>query len=176
MKKTRRGFTLVELLIVIVVIGVLAAMMMLSSSEAVSSARASTIITNLRNLKTAALAMYNDHMDTYDTTNVNTGTPYAIDQSGYNVLQYLSGKGDIPDKGDYKLCMVAANNNSSNGWYIIYNTAALTGTEGARIREKLAGRAKALGLIGTDATDENKCGTPNGRYNGTGYWVGLQVR
>ena len=59
----REGFTLVELLIVIVVIGVLSAMMMLSSTEAVSSARASNIISNLRNWKTAALAWYVDHID-----------------------------------------------------------------------------------------------------------------
>ena len=51
----RSGFTLVELLIVIVVIGVLSTMMMLSSTEAVSSAKASNIISNLRNWKTAAL-------------------------------------------------------------------------------------------------------------------------
>ena len=63
----RKGFTLVELLIVIVVIGILSAMMMLSSTEAVSSARASNIISNLRNLKTAALAWYIDSMDVMDT-------------------------------------------------------------------------------------------------------------
>ncbi|MBQ9419346.1 MAG: prepilin-type N-terminal cleavage/methylation domain-containing protein [Synergistaceae bacterium] len=65
MKKNakRQGFTLVELLIVIVVIGVLSAMMMLSSTEAVSSARASDIVSDLRNLKTAALAWYADNLD-----------------------------------------------------------------------------------------------------------------
>ena len=59
----RKGFTLVELLIVIVVIGILSAMMMLSSTEAVSSARAADIISDLRNLKTAALAWYADNLD-----------------------------------------------------------------------------------------------------------------
>ena len=51
-----KAFTLVELLIVIVVIGVLSAMMMLSSTEAVSSAKATKIISDLRNLKTAMIA------------------------------------------------------------------------------------------------------------------------
>ena len=61
MKNKRKGFTLVELLIVIVVIGILSAMMMLSSTEAVTSAKASNIVSNLRNLKTAALAYYADN-------------------------------------------------------------------------------------------------------------------
>ena len=60
---TRKGFTLVELLIVIVVIGILSAMMMLSSTEAVSSAKANNIVNNLRNWKTAALSWYVDNID-----------------------------------------------------------------------------------------------------------------
>ena len=38
-------------------------MMMLSSTEAVTSAKASNIVSNLRNLKTAALAYYTDNLD-----------------------------------------------------------------------------------------------------------------
>lgn len=180
MKKTREGFTLVELLIVIVVIGVLAAMMMLSSSEAVSSARASTIITNLRNLKTAALAMYNDNMDTYDSSAslANQNRTVAINEPGFNVLQYLSGKGDIPDKDDYKLLMIANDSTANvNGWYIIYRAYKLTGTEGTRIRTKLAGRAASLGLRATDKeNDDTNGGTPQGVYTGGASWVALQVR
>ena len=70
-KSMRKGFTLVELLIVIVVIGILSAMMMLSSTEAVSSARAADIISDLRNLKTAALAMYADNIDAIELGNIN---------------------------------------------------------------------------------------------------------
>ena len=61
----RKGFTLVELLIVIVVIGILSAMMMLSSTEAVTSAKASNIVSNLRNMKTAVLAYVADHVDDF---------------------------------------------------------------------------------------------------------------
>lgn len=175
MKKTRRGFTLVELLIVIVVIGILAAMMMLSSNEAVSSARASTVITNLRNLKTAALAMYNDNSDTYDAMSDVSGSPFAIDNKTHNVLKYLTGKGDIPDKGDYKLCMVA-DGSDHNGWYIMYNAGALKGTEGSRIRDKIKGRAAAVGLILMDANGTAPSGTTFTKYDGSASYVALQVR
>ena len=60
---SRKGFTLVELLIVIVVIGVLSAMMIMSASEAVSTAKVATMISNLRNLKTAVTAWYFDNTD-----------------------------------------------------------------------------------------------------------------
>ena len=38
-------------------------MMMLSSTEAVSSAKAADIISNMRNIKTATLAWYADNLD-----------------------------------------------------------------------------------------------------------------
>ncbi|MBR0256756.1 MAG: type II secretion system protein, partial [Synergistaceae bacterium] len=80
----RKGFTLVELLIVIVVIGILSSMMMMSSTEAVTSARASNIVSNLRNLKTAALAYYTDHLDAV------TGSPnWDIAKSHDEIFQYL---------------------------------------------------------------------------------------
>ncbi len=59
----REGFTLVELLIVIVVVGVLAAMMMLSSTEAVSSARATKLISDMTQIKKAVNAWYLENYD-----------------------------------------------------------------------------------------------------------------
>ncbi|MBQ6435326.1 MAG: type II secretion system protein, partial [Synergistaceae bacterium] len=70
----RKGFTLVELLIVIVVIGILSAMMMLSSTEATTSAKATAIVSNLRNIKTAALAYYADHQATATTLSKDPGS------------------------------------------------------------------------------------------------------
>ena len=87
MKNTRKGFTLVELLIVIVVIGILSAMMMLSSTEAVTSAKASNIVSNLRNLKTAALACYTDSMD--DFAGENTTNKPTVEQIKKQIFKYL---------------------------------------------------------------------------------------
>ena len=178
----RKGFTLVELLIVIVVIGILSAMMMLSSTEAVTSAKASNIISNLRNFKTAALAYYVDHLDdledeTKKTINMTdvakylnstptkksaslnfgfTGVAYA-DESG----EAASGGASNAATGDtytadgitYSIKTVARTGGGSTlAEQKWYLTCTVTDT---KVQEKLEGRAKSVGLLaGKTATDE----------------------
>ncbi len=137
----RKGFTLVELLIVIVVIGILSAMMMLSSTEAVTSAKASNIVSNLRNLKTAALAYYVDNMDALATTDPTMDKiwPYMnntkTDDSNYN----------IPDSAKYELAFEGETAGQKT-WFLKY-TINGTATEVTKIQEKLKGRAKSVGLL-----------------------------
>lgn len=124
----RKGFTLVELLIVIVVIGILSAMMMLSSTEATTSAKATAIVANLRNLKTAALAWYADHPNSGDDT-----------PSSEDVIKYLKdGTSDIETGYDVPV-------EGSDGWYATYKIQG-TQTEIEKIQQKLAGRAAQVGL------------------------------
>ena len=160
----RKGFTLVELLIVIVVIGILSAMMMLSSTEAVTSAKASNIVSNLRNLKTAALAMYIDNMDNFDngkaiikgSTETGTPTSGATEFDITNVVKYMNGGENFADT-DYAILA------NDEGWFLSY-TIKGTGTEKAQIKEKLTGRAKAVGLL---ATASNKATTTGSDNNAT---------
>ena len=61
MRNTRKGFTLVELLIVITIMASLSAMMAITSGGATSRAKASSIVANVEACKTAAAVFYNDH-------------------------------------------------------------------------------------------------------------------
>ena len=144
----RKGFTLVELLIVIVVIGILSAMMMLSSTEATTSARVSNIISNLRNIKTAALAYYTDNLDTF------TADPAKElkDPEKKAILEYLSGNKDgttLTDIENYKVTRSATDGHS---WWVVYQ---ITGSDAEKtaIKKKLTGRTKSLGLKGIEKLD-----------------------
>ncbi|MBQ9897708.1 MAG: type II secretion system protein [Synergistaceae bacterium] len=122
----RKGFSLVELLIVIVIMGILGAGVMLSSSGAVASARALTIINDLRSLKEAALLFYLDNPDgelnienikTYiDNSEKLTSTVYDIQQ-----------------------------NTTTNIYFISYNLASEPNK--SEIISRLASRAKSAGLL-----------------------------
>ena len=191
----RKGFTLVELLIVIVVIGILSAMMMLSSTEAVTSAKASNIVSNLRNLKTAALAYYTDNIDYFSETKDGkpNGNPLLISGS-YNeskkdpkipeptkyVIDYLNNGQTLPDAGDYNIIA----DSTTGSWYLI---CTITGTtqETERIQEKLKGRASSVGLLNatsastvttTTGSGEDATTTGGETYDGTKNFVAIQVR
>lgn len=149
----RKGFTLVELLIVIVVIGILSAMMMLSSTEAVTSARASNIVSNLRNFKTAALAMYVDHLDDMDKGQLPTP---ASGQSTHGMLvQYMNKGGSSSTTSDntdnYNLVIT-----KEGGIYVYIENVSDT-----RVQEKLAGRAGSVGLFSDTSGTQYKSSTNN---------------
>ena len=83
MKRTHKGFTLVELLIVIAIIGVLATMMTLTVKDQTPKAQAARIISDFKMLRTAA-ALYN-----YDSSDVGGTVKYFNEKASPD---YLGGK------------------------------------------------------------------------------------
>mgnify|MGYP002622479189 CR=1 FL=1 len=185
----RRGFTLVELLIVIVVIGILSAMMMLSSTEAVTSAKASNIVSNLRNMKTAALALFVDKLDDWENTSQTTGPDFD------DVIKYLNSSnanttaasGTTSGSYDgYGIATTAKTTSYANTkWYVYYTVSD------KRVSEKLAGRAQSVGLLaGTvesnvatisqegsgDSAKDKKYAAITGTSDSTSNVVFMQVR
>lgn len=140
--RMRRGFTLVELLIVIVIIGILAAAMLLSSGSATASARAAAIISDLRNLKSAALFLYTASMDeSYDNVVGH------IETDGIKVLAHYV---DNPDKFSINDEPVGFWVNGIGQWWLSYKVE-----NDSDVRSKLAKGAKTYGLYNTDTKDSN---------------------
>jgi general secretion pathway protein G len=77
MKTRKDGFTLVELLIVIMIIAILSGMMLLATGSATDNAEAVKVVNDLRNLKSAALLYYGDHLAWPTQTNVAALNNYS---------------------------------------------------------------------------------------------------
>lgn len=192
MKDTRKGFTLVELLIAMVVIGVLSAMMMFSSTEAVSSAKASNIIANLTAFKKALTHWYLDNTDKVykkdgkyilrDIKDKN-GKSNTINNLGdllknypEIVTTYISNSSQFKfdnapywtqaKDGTYRFEDNGGVNNRT-AWFVGYRLTDAEKSSG--VAEKLAGRAKSLELLANQGTTGEKDSTGKNKTEITPY-------
>ena len=98
MKRTRKGFTLVELLIVIAIVGVLATMMSLTARSSTAKAKATQIVSDFKVI-TSGLSIYiAENTGVTDPTAFNTSSP-----------DYIGGK-----MGGYEVTKV-----ENDGWYVL---------------------------------------------------------
>ena len=113
MKKTRKGFTLVELLIVVAIVGVLATMMSLAASDQTPKAKAAKIVADFRTIR-SGLAIF--LMDSADTTDKNLKTyfnSHSNDYLGGTLKKFTVESASIGSTGNYQW---TAEYKDSNGW------------------------------------------------------------
>ena len=92
MKKMRKGFTLVELLIVIAILGTLSAAMSVSVMGSTAKAKAAAIASNVETCMNAAAMYCADNMNA-DISSVNTNTVLS---------EYIGKWGDFGDENSVK--------------------------------------------------------------------------
>ena len=177
--RKREGFTLLEMLVVIITLGILSAVLTLSVVRMSATADANNVINNMIMLRHAVLIWYQKNLsriviDSKGGRKINVnGTELTLDDFvknyGEEILRHLdnrnllilrpSNKDDNNNTGDYTL--QAMNNNTQ--WYVCYNSGSINytvtnyGEESPilDIKQKLAGRAKGLGLKGKDDITKN---------------------
>ncbi|MDR1515628.1 MAG: type II secretion system GspH family protein [Synergistaceae bacterium] len=139
MKTHGGGFTLVELLIVIMIIATLAGILLLTTGMSMDSTEAAKIIGDLRNLKSAAILYYIDHLTwptNTDAASLDIYTDRPICAANPPRYAYVLIGTPYPDAAGQERVNLGvglfADGNGSPG-----------------IRKKLAARARDAGILGS---------------------------
>jgi len=81
MNRSKKGFTLVEILIVVIILGILAAIVVPQFTEASSDAKLSNLTTNLQSIR-AQLELYRLHHNGVYPADINAALTSKSDQDG----------------------------------------------------------------------------------------------
>ncbi|HEL5646067.1 TPA: prepilin-type N-terminal cleavage/methylation domain-containing protein [Clostridioides difficile] len=136
LKKNKKGFTLVELLVVIAIIGILAVVAVPALFSNINKAKVASVESDYSSVKSAALSYYSD------TNKMPATTSNPVDLE--NLKTYMES---LPDKadigGEYQLLLVG------NKLVLQINDATLTGAQSTKLLSDL-GNDKIYKTIGSD--------------------------
>ena len=159
MKRTRRGFTLLELLVVIGVMGILSSTAMIAGQQATDAARATNIADGLEKAASAMMMYYSDNAEDIAMNGIHqsgTKSANAILAEGANAyLKKSSALVDTAKEGKYSVAVVNAATSgtisaTAQEWWIVYTLPA---TDTAGIGPILKNKAKRMELKKAAATD-----------------------
>ncbi len=175
MKTSRKGFTLVELLIVVAILATLTATMMVSMNGATAKAKAATIASNVDACVTAVKKYYGDGLGVKYESHVNDVISQAIPRFGSftedgNTIKYTLADDpaeDKPDPTDYtKWTMEVDFSEDSEKEEIRRALMNIRGYDYAYTKNSTAGFTKGDAIIPTgDANNAYKFQV--NLYNGT---------
>ena len=159
MKKARKGFTLVELMIVIGIMEILGAMGIIAGQEATSAARAAAIADNLEKLATAGMMFYSDNAAEIDKTgkltNADTATVVDATALAAGINAYLKEDNEIKagasNATDNTYFAETAGSNVDTTWWVGYKFGDSDGND--QVRRALANKAHRMKLKTT--TNDN---------------------
>jgi general secretion pathway protein G len=136
LSRRKRAFTLIELLIVIIIIGILSGLLLIAVESGQNKARATKIVSNLRNAKAAAILSFSD----------NNAWPPEGDASSLD--EYLDRS--LSSSGSYDIRVVNSGDKTSH--YVGYkNNNELT--EGVRQKLETMRKKAAVPLVNSDGTE-----------------------
>ena len=115
MKRTRKGFTLVELLIVIGIISILGVMSFMAGGEATNAANATKIVDDLKMIGTAMTMYYADNKISCD----KLGSGITVAQIKAGLAPYLKSSDILADTPKTGICITLRflKRLTEHGWY-----------------------------------------------------------
>jgi general secretion pathway protein G len=138
MNRTRRGFTLVEILIVVIILGILAAIVIPQFTEASNDARKNALLSDLQTAR-SQLELYKvQHLENYPDSNdankfvnqmisrTNSAGEIGTDPASYPYGPYLQKFPSNPfvtsNANQVKLGTASCSGDGSTGWYFETDT------------------------------------------------------
>ena len=151
MKRTRKGFTLLELLVVIGVMGILSSTAMIAGQEATNGARATTIAEGLEKASSAMMMYYADNADDIAVNGA------AVDDIVAGANAYLKTADALVNAaavGKYSVVINPTTKAAAQEWWIEYT---LPDTDVDGVGPILANKITRMGLTkDTDGADYDK--------------------